>query len=180
MVLTARPEGADFIEEVRTSVPVLLKVLAYDLNFDARGEGDFVVLVVGEPAQSAKREQVLAGLKAMSSQKVKNRPLKFAAVDFKDEASLQAELEHTHAAALLVVPGTSAPVVKHVWEVAQDSQTYALALEAAMVDLALPIGVQVTGGKTMILINEQGAKSVGAKFDAAVLKLARIVQPAAP
>ncbi len=168
--------AADFADEVKTSMPMLLKVLTYDLNFDARGLGDFTVLVVSEAGQTEKRNTVLEGLKEMPAQKVKTRPLKYAVTEFKDEASLQAEIDKTHASALLVVPGASAAMVKHVWEVAQDNQTYALALEASMVEAALPVGVQINGGKPQIVINEKAAKSVGAKFESAVLKLARVIQ----
>lgn len=176
LMLAAPVQAADFAEDVKTSMPMLLKVLTYDLNFDSRGLGDFTVLVVADPNQTEKRNTLMEGLKEMPSQKVKTRPLKYAVTEFKDEASLQTEMDKTHASALLVVPGASAATVKHVWEVAQDNQTYALALEAAMVESGLPVGVQITGGKPQILINEKAAKSVGAKFESAVLKLARVIQ----
>jgi hypothetical protein len=172
----ARADAADFADDVKTSMPMLLKVLTYDLNFDARGLGDFTVLIVSEAGQGDKRNTVLEGLKEMPTQKVKTRNLKYVVTEFKDEPALQAEIDKTKASALLVVPGASAATVKHVWEVAQDNQTYALALESSMVELALPVGVQVNGGKPQIVINEKAAKSVGAKFESAVLKLARVIQ----
>ena len=176
VLFVTQAQAADFADDVKTSMPMLLKVLTYDLNFDARGLGDFTVLVVSDPNQIEKRNTVIEGLKAMPNQKVKTRPLKYAVTEFKDEATLQAELERTHASALLVVPGASTASVKHIWEVAQDNQTYALALDAAMVELALPVGVQINSGKPQIVINEKAAKSVGAKFESAVLKLARVIQ----
>ena len=157
-------------------MPMLLKALTYNVNFDARGVGDFTVLVVGDAAQVEKRDLLIAGLKDMPSQKVKSRPLKYAVTEFKDEPTLQAEIDRTRASALLIVPGASLNTLKHVWEVAQDNQAYVIALEASMVEFGLPIGVQVTGGKPQILINEKGAKSIGAKFETAILKLAKIIQ----
>ena len=176
LLLAAQGHAAGFADDVKTSMPMLLKVLTYDLNFDARGLGDFTLLVVSDPGQSEKRSTLLEGLKEMSIQKVKTRTLKYVVTEFKDEPSLQAEIDKTHASALLVVPGASTATVKHVWEVAQDNQTYALALEASMVELALPVGVQINSGKPQIVINEKAAKSVGAKFESAVLKLARVIQ----
>lgn len=176
-LLTASSAFAgDLAEDVQTSMPLLLKVLTYDVNFDARGLGDFTVLVVGEANQAEKRDQTLKALKDMPAQKVKNRPLKYAVTEFKDEQALQADIERTKASALLMVPGVSMPTVKHVWDVAQDNQTYVLALETAMVEFGLPVGVQVGGPKPQILINEKGAKSVGARFETAILKLARVIQ----
>lgn len=178
LILTAVPaaHAGDLQEDVQTSMPLLLKVLTYDVNFDARGLGDFTVLVVGEPAGADKREATLKALKDMSAAKVKTRPLKYVTAEFKDEPSLQAEIDKTKASALLVVPGVSMATVKHVWEVAQDNQTYVLAFDTAMIEFGLPVGVQVGGGKPQILINEKGAKSVGAKFETAILKLARVIQ----
>jgi hypothetical protein len=176
LALAGSAGAADFAADAKIAMPMLLKALTYDVNFDARGIGDFTVLVVGDAGQSDKRDLLLSGLKDMPNQKVKNRPLKYAVAEFKDEPALQAEIERTRASALLIVPGTSLPTLKHVWEVAQDNQAYVIALEASAVEFGLPIGVQVNGGKPQILINEKGAKSVGAKFETAILKLAKIIQ----
>lgn len=168
--------SADPPADVKTAMPMLLKVLTYDVNFDSRGVGDFTVLVVSEPGQGARRDQLIDALKELPAQKVKARPLKVAIAEFKDEPALQIEIDKTRASALLVVPGISIPSLKHIWEVAQDNQAYVLALEASMVEFGLPVGVQLTGGKPQILINEKGAKSIGAKFETAILKLARVIQ----
>ncbi len=168
--------AGELADDVQTSMPMLLKVLTYDVNFDARGLGDFTVLVIGDPTAPDKREATVKALKDLPAQKVKTRPLKFASTEFKDEPTLQAEIDRTRASALLVVSGASMMVVKHVWEVAQDNQTYVLAFDTAMIEFGLPVGVQAGAGKPQILINEKGAKSVGAKFETAILKLARVIQ----
>ena len=100
--------------EVKAAVPVLLKVLTYDINFDSRGVGDFVVLVANEPGQADKRQQLVDALKSVDVAKVKTRPVKYVGAEFKDEASLQAEIDRTHASALLAVPGMSDKFVTHL------------------------------------------------------------------
>ncbi|MBK7860548.1 MAG: hypothetical protein IPJ65_18485 [Archangiaceae bacterium] len=102
--------------------------------------------------------------------------MKYVSVDLKDEAALQADIDRTKAAALLAQPGTSANGVKTISELSQDNQLYALALEAAMVEQALPVGVTLSAGKPQIVINERAAKGVGARFETSVLKLARVIQ----
>ena len=77
--------ASDFAEDAKIAMPMLLKALTYDVNFDARGLGDFTVLVVGDPSQPEKRDLLMGALKDLSSQKVKNRPLKYTYTDFKDE-----------------------------------------------------------------------------------------------
>jgi hypothetical protein len=171
--LTASAQEAG---DVKAAVPVLLKVLTYDINFDARGVGDFVVLVVNEPGQSEKRQILVETLKGVEVSKVKARQVKYVGAEFKDEASLQAEVDRTHAGALLAMPGMSDKFVNHLWEVAQDNQMYAVALTAPMVEKALPVGVVMANGKPQIIINMKAAKSVGANFELSVLKLARVIQ----
>lgn len=161
---------------MKAAVPVLLKVLTYDVNFDARGVGDFVVLVACEPGQAAKRDALVETLKSVEVSKVKARPVKYVGVEFKDEAGLQAEIDRTRASAILATPGMSDKFVSHLWEVAQDNQLYAVALVAAMVERSLPVGVVMTNGKPQIIINVKAAKSVGANFELSVLKLARVIQ----
>lgn len=162
--------------DVKAALPVLLKVLTYDVNFDARGAGPFVLLVVSEPGLSAERSALMGNLKDSSVTEVKKRPLKYIEVNFKDEAQLQGEIDKNKASALLVVPGTSTAVVKSLWEVAQDNQLYALALDAETVQSYFPVGVTMVGDKPQIIINEKSSKAVGARFETVVLRLARVIQ----
>jgi hypothetical protein len=162
--------------DVKAALPVLLKVLTYDVNFDARGAGPFVVLVVSEPNQSAARSALLGMLKEVAVTQVKNRPVKYQAVDFRDEAQLQADIDKHKGSALLVVPGTSAASIKAMWEVAQDNQLYALALDAETVQSSFPVGVTMVGDKPQIIINEKSSKAVGARFETVVLRMARVIQ----
>lgn len=162
---------------VKAAVPALLKVLTYDVNFDARGVGEFVILVAGEADRdrAEKRRALMKELDTLTV-KIKTRSVRFTAAELKDEAALQAEVDRTHASAVLAVPGTSPAGVKTISEVAQDNQIYALALEVAMVEQALPLGVTMNGARPQIVINEKASKGVGARFESSVLKLARVIQ----
>jgi hypothetical protein len=162
--------------DIKSAMPVLLKVLTYDVNFDSRGTGDFVILVAGTPDKAERRKALLKDLESVSVTKVKNRPVKYAVADLKDEATLQADIDRTHASAVLAVPGTLPDGVKTISEVSQDNQIYALALEVGMVEQALPVGVTMLSGKPQIVINEKASKGVGARFETSVLKLARVIQ----
>lgn len=175
-LLVSGPAAAQDAAEARSAMPALLKVLTYDVNFDARGVGDFVILVVNEPGQGPRREALVDALKGSDAARIKNRPVKYVGVETTSEADLQAQIDKTRASAILATPGMSEKSVKALWEVAQDNQIYAVALEAAMVEQALPVGVVMAGAKAQIIINVKAAKAVGANFETAVLKLARVVQ----
>jgi hypothetical protein len=161
---------------VKVAMPVLLKVLTYDLNFESRGYGEFVVLVASEPTQQAQREQLMDVLKGLSVVSVKTRPIKFVAGEFKDAASLDADVQRAHAGAILAVPGLTAEAVAIISDVGQDNQIYTLALDAAMVEKAIAIGVTQSAGRPQIIINERASKALGVKFETSVLKLAKVIQ----
>lgn len=157
-------------------MPLLLKVLTYDVNFDARGGGDFVILVAGDTSATERRKALMKDLEGVAGTKLKTRTVRFVSVDLKDEPSLQADVDRVKASAVLAAPGTPHAGVKIISEVSQDNQIYALALEAAMVEQALPVGVTMNGSKPQIVINEKASRGVGARFESSVLKLARVIQ----
>ncbi|MBL8952921.1 MAG: hypothetical protein JNK82_19245 [Myxococcaceae bacterium] len=170
---SAEEQGID----VKSAVPALLKVLTYDVNFDARGVGEFVILVAGEPdKEKAERRRGLMKELETLNVKIKARSVRFVAAELRDEAALQGEVDKTHASAVLAMPGTSPAGVTTISEVSQDNQIYALALEVAMVEQALPLGVTMNGTRPQIVINEKASKGVGARFETTVLKLARVIQ----
>jgi hypothetical protein len=174
VLLTAA--GANAQVDAKAALPALLKVLTYDQNFDARGVGPFVLLVVSDPSQAIDRSALLGSLKDSGVTEVKKRPLKLVAVDYRDESQLQGEIDKHKASALLVVPGTSAGTIRSMWEVAQDNQMYALALNAETVESSFPVGVTMAGEKPQIIINEKSSKAVGVRFETVVLRLAKVIQ----
>lgn len=160
----------------RTSVPLLLKIMGYDLNFEAKVSRECVILVASEPDQAAARGKLLEALKELSKPVVKNRPVRFLAAEFRDEGTLDNEIQKANAKAILVVPGVSAAGVKAVSEVSQDNQIYTLALDPGMVQGALAIGVESAGGRAQIVINDKASKALGIRFEPSVLKLAKVIQ----
>ncbi len=173
VVLGASAALADV--DARAAVPVLLKTLSYDTNFDARGAGEFTVLVLAPASLSKERERLMTQLKD-AGLKLKSRPVKFVSADWKDEATLQSDIDRNKAAALLPIPELPMPMVRALWEVAQDNQLYAVALTEQMVEQVLPVGVTQAGERLQIVINEKASTAVGARFETAVLRTARVLK----
>lgn len=166
--------GADAPQlDYSAAVPAVLRVLPYDVNFEARGNGPFVVLVVSADANSA---QAAAAIKDAPAPELKMRPVKFVTTTFSGEVALQTAIDSTHASAVLAPPGLPPAIVKAMWEVAQDNQLYALALDERTVEALFPLGVKMEDGKPKIIINEKSSKVVGARFETVVLKLARVIR----
>jgi hypothetical protein len=166
--------GADAPQlDYTTAVPAVLRVLPYDTNFESRGQGPFVVLVVSADAVTAR---AATAIKDTSAPELKKRPVKFVTTTYSGEVALQTAIDSTHASAVLAAPGLDAAVIKAIWEVAQDNQLYALALEERTVETMFPLGVKMEDGKPKIIINEKSSKAVGARFETVVLKLARVIR----
>lgn len=161
--------------DAKTVVPVLLRVLTHDVNFDSRGAGPFVVLIVGQPKATADAAALAKELDGTDVPPLKTRKVKFASADLRDEAALQAEIDKTKAAAVVVLPGINGAGLTAVWDVCQDNQLYVLAVDSKMVD-TLPLALEIVGDKKQILINGKSAKAVGVRFDAAILEVARVIQ----
>ena len=174
-LLLAGPALADDKVDPKAALPMLLKALAYDANFDARGWGQMSVLIVSDPDHGDSRGQVLDAVKD-AEVKVKNRAVKFASAEIKDEASLQAAIDKSKCGVVVIAPGTTPEVVKAVSEVIQDNQIYGVALDGPTVERFIPIGAESNGGKLRIVVNEKAASAVGARFESSMLKLARVIQ----
>lgn len=174
LLLSTFAFGADAPSlDYKAAVPAVLRVLPYDTNFEARGNGPFVVLVVSANPATA---QAAATIKDTSVSELKKRPVKFVTTTYSGEAALQTAIDSTRASALLAPPGLDGATLKAMWEVAQDNQLYALALDAPTVESMFPLGVTMEEGKPRIIINEKSSKAVGARFETVVLKLARVIR----
>jgi hypothetical protein len=174
-LLVASSAYADDKVDPKAAIPMLLKALAYDTNFDARGWGVMSVLIVSDPEHGDVRSSVLDSVKD-GDVKVKNRAVKFASAEVRDEASLQAAIDKTKCGVVVLTPGTSAEVVKAVSEIVQDNQIYAIALDGPTVEKFIPLGAESVGGKLRIVVNEKAAAAVGARFEPSMLKVARVIQ----
>jgi hypothetical protein len=160
----------------KVAVPILLKVITYDRNFAARGEGEFVVLVASEAGQQDVRAEVLTLVKSMRIASIQNRPIKWVSAEFKDRDGLAGQVDQHKASAILAVPGLSSAGLTQLSAVAQAKQVYTLALDPEMAERSLTVGVSAQGGRPQIVINLGASKAINAIFESSVLKLAKVVQ----
>jgi TonB family protein len=169
----AASEGA---LDPKIALPILLKVLTYDSSFAQRAGKQFVVLIPSTAAQSSSRAEMQERVKGLGLDAIQNRPLVFVGADFTDALSLKARLADAKAGAILALPDSGAAEVAMIAEAAQSAHVYALALDARMVEKGLQLAVAIKDGKPQVVINTQAAVAIGAKFDASILKLARLVR----
>ncbi|MDQ3264637.1 MAG: YfiR/HmsC family protein [Myxococcota bacterium] len=178
-IATAAPAfalGQDEPVPPKLALLVMLKVLTYDKNLAARGEGDFVVLVATEAGQEAARREALTATEELRGATLRTRAVRFRFVAFSSEATLrQAVIDHK-AEAVLLLPGLTAAGLETAASVAGSLQLYTLSLDPSFVEQSLAVGVTNHAGRPQIVLNLAAARLANASFEPAVLKLARIIQ----
>lgn len=178
-IATAAPAfalGQDEKVPPKLALLVMLKVLTYDKNLAARGEGDFVVLVAHEAGQDAARREALTATEELRGATLRTRTVRFRFVAFSNEASLRAAVTEHKAEALLLLPGLSSEGLATAASVAGSLRLYSLSLDPSFVERSLAVGVTNHAGRPQIVLNLGAARLANASFEPAVLKLARIVQ----
>lgn len=166
--------GAGDNVPAKLALLVMLKVLTYDKNLAARGEGDFVVYVATEAGQDEARREVELAANDLAGASLRARPVKFVYGEIGDAAALKRQLESRKAQAVLLLPGVTPDGVRTVQRVAAETRVYTLSLDPRLVEKSLALGVANEAGRPRIVLNLEAAKQVNASFEPAILKLARI------
>ena len=163
-------EGAD----AKIAVPILLKLVTYDRNFASRGGGEFTVLVASDASHGTAREALLAAVRALPVSTIQSRPLSWVGIEVKDADTLSTQVSDAKASAVLAVPGLSSASLDAIAKVAKDKKLYTLALDPAMVEKSLALGVGTSSGRPQIVINLPAATAAGTVFESSVLQHAKL------
>jgi len=145
---------------------VLLKVLTYDSGFDARGQGDFVVLVPFSKGNEARAQSLVDELGTIEVKTIKQRRLVVRSVPAGERLDGQA---------VLFTSALGHEQHKPVLDSAKSAKLYSLSFGDEEVREGALLGVVQVGGKLQPVINVATAKVLGAEFAASVLKVARTV-----
>ncbi|PZR10533.1 MAG: hypothetical protein DI536_20035 [Archangium gephyra] len=145
---------------------VMLKVLTYDSGFDARGSGDFVVLIPYAPGREVDAAALAKLGSALEVKSIKERPLRFVVVP-------AAESSKQSASAVLLHSNFPGEVARPLLTMGRTRRWYTLVLDETLMLEGAVLGVGLADGKPQPLLNVTASKSVGAEFTSAVLKRAR-------
>jgi hypothetical protein len=159
---------------VAVQIPLFLKVISFDRQLRARGEGEFVLAVAyqnGNRASADARDEVIRVLKA-EHPAVRGLPVRVVTIDL-DRESLADCLKADQASLLYMTPLRAIDVGALVAIASAADVTTATGV-TQYVSLGVAIGVRLQRDRPKILINLQGARSQGADFTAELLKLAEV------
>jgi hypothetical protein len=158
---------------VEQGVTLLLKVLTYEAGFEAKGSGEFVVLVPYGAEGRGRADAAVEALAPVAKAKVKTRALSFVPVK-------STEISATHSgrkvSAVLLLPGSDASVVNETGRLGRDSHIYTLGLDEDSVRSGAALGVTAKEGKPQVLLNVAQAKAEGSEFPQSILKVAKLIR----
>lgn len=160
-----------------TQIPLLLKVLTYDRNFEKKAGKELALGVIHDPTDrdSAKAtDEVGSTLFKFASKTVKKLPMKYYTIEFTGASDLERFVKEKGISALYITPG-SAKALPAVLKVSDDLDLTTLTGIPDYVRKGVAVGIGVAQDKPEILINLAAARAQGSDFDASLLRIATVI-----
>ncbi|HSB61983.1 MAG TPA: YfiR family protein [Vicinamibacteria bacterium] len=160
-------------------VPLLLKVLTYDRNFEAKAGEELAIGIVHDPGDresAAATEQMVANLVRFADKTVKKLPLRYYTIEYTGAADLQSFVKAKRISLLYVAPGSSRNL-SPILQVAQSLRVTTATGVPDYVRKGVAVGVGLAQDRPQILINLASSRAEGSDFDASLLRIASILGP---
>jgi hypothetical protein len=158
-------------------VPLLLKILTYDRNFEAKTKAELNIGVVFDPGDAASvkaKNEVAEILGKVADKTVKKLPIKYVPIEYKTLADLEATVKARGVNLLYLTPG-----LRNVEELIRFSHANRITTATGVrsfVERGVAVGVGVRQDKPEILINLPASRSEGSEFDASLLRIATVLK----
>ncbi len=179
IALSVAPAARSGELEAGQRMKILLRILTYDRQLESRQDHGKVYVGVlfspGDAASVKEKDAVIGALGALKALKVKGLTLDFAAVPYKDAASLKAALAARRTAGLYVCGGLTA-AIGDIKGLAAQSKTATMSGSESFTQSGLAFAAVEKGGKGQIIVNLKASKDQGLDLDAALLGLAVVLR----
>jgi hypothetical protein len=159
-------------------IPLILKVLTYDRQFEAKAGEEVAIGVVytpTDPDSSRATEEVQGTLFKFQGKTVKRLPIKYFLIEYTTPADLEKAIKARGINVLYLSPG----IGRAVESVVRISQAQRITTTTGVPDYVrkgVAVGVGVRQDKPQILINLPSSKAEGSEFDASLLRIAQVLQ----
>lgn len=165
-------------QPARRDALVFLRVLSYDKQL-ARRAGDTVIVAVVYPAASAtardERNAWLAALAEVKRIKVAGRPVVAVAVGYDGKAAFDRQMKDLMPAAVLLCGGLG-DAIAELRTVTRARKILSFSRFERDARAGLAVALVSGGERDQIVINVAASRAEGAKLDAGLLQLARLVE----
>ncbi len=160
-------------------ITLLLKILTYDRSFPAKAKSGVTIGVVYVPSdpQSVKaKDEIIKTLQAVSDLRIKNVPIKFQPIEYRNPASLETAVRTGGVNVFYIAPGNA----EGLDQLLKVSHTRGITTATGVpeyVQRGVAIGIGIKADKKPdILINLPNSRSEGSEFDASLLRIATVVK----
>jgi hypothetical protein len=177
LVLAAPLRAQEMALSAEAQIPLLLKVLTYDRNFEKKAGKELAMGIVHDPAdrESAKAtDEVGTTLFKFTGRTVKKLPFKYYTIEFTGAADLEKFVKEKGISVLYVAPGST----KNLPVLLKLSDELNLTTVTGVPDYVrrgVAVGIGVVQDKPQILINLATARAEGSEFDASLLRIATVL-----
>jgi YfiR/HmsC-like len=158
-------------------IPLLLKVLTYDRNFEKKAGKELALGIVHDPGDrdSAKAtDEVGTTLFKFTGRTVKKLSLKYYTIEFTGPADLERFVKEKGISALYIAPG-NAKSLPALLKLSDELNLTTLTGVPDYVRRGVAVGIGVVQDKPQILINLATARAEGSDFDASLLRIATVL-----
>jgi len=159
-------------------VPLILKVLTFDRNFEDRIPTELIVGIVfkpGDAASIAVRDDVSAAFLALDGKTVKKVPIRYIELPFSSPTELLQTARDSGVNVFYVTPGNSG-TLSGLLEVSTSLGILTTTGVPDYVTQGVAVGIGTRSDKPLILINLSSSRSTGSEFDASLLRIARVIR----
>jgi len=160
--------------EADRQVQILLKVLTYDRQFEAKAGQRLkigIVYVAGDAASEKAADEIATTLKSYGDKPIKKIPFSYVMIDYTTPAAVEHKVKAEGIGLLYVAPGNT----RNLADLTRISQQHKITTATGVLDYVskgVAIGVGIERDKPRIHINLASCKSEGSEFDASLLQIA--------
>ena len=163
---------------VGVQYPLLLKVLVFDRNFEARS-GDELVMGIMYQSEHRRSDNVkdalLQTIEESPLRTVKGVPVRAAPIDISHLTDLSGALAR-HQVDIVYVAPLRAFDLERIVRVSRERKVTTMTGIPEYCDAGIAVGIDLRGGKPEILIDVHAARAEGAEFSSRLLRLCKIVR----
>jgi hypothetical protein len=159
-------------------VPLILKILTYDRNFDSRSNSALrvgIVFVAGDPVSLKAKNEVAGVFRSFSDKTVKKLAIRHTEIEYTSDSQIEEAARINQFNIFYVAPGNSRNLA-NLLRISRARQIITTTGVPAYVDQGIAVGVGVAQDRPHILINLPSSKAEGSEFDASLLRIAKVVR----
>lgn len=164
---------------VETQVPIILKVLTYDRQFERNSSDALTIGIVHDPTdpESAKAMNEISDVFYENRDKtVKRLPLRYFQIEYTGQADLKRFSAEKSIGAYYITPGMRAAALTEVLAVSQELSVTTITGVPDYVRLGVAVGIGERRGRPQILVNLPASRNEGSEFDASLLRIATVIK----